>query len=81
MGGGLIQLVAYGSQDVYLTGQPQTSYFKDVYHRYTNFAMEDIEQTINGDITSQRVQVNISRDGDLLTDVYLQIPSKYWNII
>ena len=76
MGGGLIQLVAYGAQDVYLTGQPQTSYFKDVYRRYTNFAMEDIEQVIQGDLQTggRTVQVNISRDGDLLSDVYLQIP-------
>ena len=74
MGGGLIQLVAYGAQDIYLTGRPQISYFKDVYRRYTNFAMEDIEQTIQGDLSSERVQVTISRDGDLLTDVYLQIP-------
>ena len=74
MGGGLIQLVAYGAQDIFLTGQPQTTYFKDVYRRHTNFAMECIEQTIQGDLSSERVQVTISRDGDLLTDVYLQIP-------
>jgi len=75
MGGGIIQLVAYGAQDIYLTGQPQTTYFKDVYRRHTNFAMECIEQTIQGDLArNERVQVTISRDGDLLTDVYLQIP-------
>jgi len=45
MGGGLLQLVAYGAQDVYLTGNPQITFFKVVYRRHTNFALESIEQT------------------------------------
>ena len=45
MGGGLMQLVAYGAQDVFLTGKPEISFFKVVYRRHTNFAMESIEQT------------------------------------
>ena len=45
MGGGLMQLVAYGAQDIYLTGNPQITFFKVVYRRHTNFAMESIEQT------------------------------------
>ena len=48
MGGGLIQLVAYGAQDVYLTGNPQITFFKVVYRRHTNFSVESIEQTFNG---------------------------------
>ena len=48
MGGGLMQLVAYGAQDVYLTGNPQITFWKVTYRRYTNFAMESIEQTFNG---------------------------------
>ena len=48
MGGGLMQLVAYGAQDIYLTGNPQITFFKVVYRRHTNFSMEAIEQTING---------------------------------
>ena len=36
MGGGLLQLVAYGAQDVYLTGNPQITFFKVVYRRHTN---------------------------------------------
>ena len=48
MGGGLLQLVAYGAQDVYLTGNPQITFFKASYRRHTNFAMEAIEQTFNG---------------------------------
>ena len=48
MGGGLMQLVAYGAQDIYLTGNPQITFFKVVYHIHTNFSMEAIEQTWNG---------------------------------
>ena len=43
MPGGLMQLIAYGSQDIYLTGTPDVTFFKMVYHRYTNFSMEYIE--------------------------------------
>ena len=42
MPGGLIQLVVYGGQDFYLTGNPQISFFKNVYRRYSNFSMEMI---------------------------------------
>ena len=49
MGGGLMQLVQYGAQDLYLTGNPEITFFKAVYRRYTNFAMESIAQTFNGD--------------------------------
>ena len=48
MAGGLMQLVAYGAQDVYLTGNPKVTFFQAVYRRHTNFAMENIEQTVNG---------------------------------
>ena len=48
MGGGLMQLVAYGAQDIYLTGNPQITFFKVVYRRHTNFSMEAIQQTFNG---------------------------------
>jgi hypothetical protein len=48
MGGGLMQLVAYGAQDIYLTGNPQITFFKVVYRRHTNFSIETIAQTFNG---------------------------------
>ena len=48
MAGGLMQLVAYGAQDVYLTGNPEVTFFQAKYKRHTNFAMENIEQTVNG---------------------------------
>ena len=72
-GGGLMQLVAYGAQDIYLTGNPQITFFKVVYRRHTNFAMEAIEQTFNGTANfGKRVTCTISRNGDLIHRIYLQ---------
>ena len=71
MGGGLLQLVAYGAQDVYLTGNPQITFFKVAYRRHTNFALEAIEQTFNGNATyGSRVTCQITRNGDLINRVY-----------
>ena len=74
MAGGLMQLVAYGAQDVYLTGNPQITFWKVTYRRHTNFAMESIEQTFNGQADfGRRVQCTISRNGDLAYRTYLQV--------
>lgn len=74
MGGGLMQLVAYGAQDVYLTGNPQITFFKVVYKRHTNFSIEPIEQTFNGNVDfNKRVSVHITRNGDLITNMYLVV--------
>jgi len=67
-----MQLVAYGAQDIYLTGNPQITFFKVVYRRHTNFSMESIEQTWNGDPTTGRATATISRNGDLVYRLYLQ---------
>jgi hypothetical protein len=68
-----MQLVAYGAQDIYLTGQPQITFFKSVYRRHTNFAIESIQQTINGSVAAgARVTVTISRNGDLLKNLWVQ---------
>ena len=73
MGGGLLQLVAYGAQDVYLTGNPQITFFKVTYKRHTNFAIESIEQTFNGNPGfGSRVTCQITRNGDLINRVYLR---------
>ena len=73
MGGGLMQLVAYGAQDVYLTGNPQITFFKVVYRRHTNFSMESIRQTFNGsESLNSKVSATISRNGDLIHKMYLQ---------
>ena len=73
MGGGLMQLVAYGAQDIYLTGNPQITFFKVVYRRHTNFSMEAIEQTLNGSVSlGNRVSATISRNGDLVHKMYIR---------
>lgn len=74
MTGGLMQLVAIGSQDIYLTTNPQITFFKTVYRRYTNFSMESIEQSLTGTINfGQKVSCVVSRNGDLIHKVYLQV--------
>jgi len=74
MPGGLLQLVAYGAQDVYLTGNPQITFFKIVYRRHTNFAVESIEQYFNGTTNFARKSTcEISRNGDLITQTFLKV--------
>ena len=69
-----MQLVAYGAQDVYLTGNPQITFFKVVYRRHTNFSMESIQQTWNGTVaTGNKVTCTISRNGDLIHSMYLDM--------
>ena len=76
MAGGLMQLVAYGAQDVYLTGNPEVTFYQAKYKRHTNFAMENIEQTVNGTpANSGRVSVTVARNGDLVGDMYLELVS------
>jgi hypothetical protein len=74
MAGALMQLVAYGAQDVYLTGNPQITFFKVVYRRHTNFAMESMEQTLNGTSNfGNKVVCKVSRNGDLLGPCYVDV--------
>ena len=69
-----MQLVAYGAQDIYLTGNPQITFFKVVYRRHTNFSMESIEQTINGRVAAgSRVTSTISRNGDLVYRLFFEL--------
>tara|TARA_R110002153_G_scaffold36266_7_gene107446 strand:+ start:12205 stop:13470 length:1266 start_codon:yes stop_codon:yes gene_type:complete len=82
MAGGLMQLVAYGAQDVYLTGNPKVTFFQAVYRRHTNFAMENIEQTVNGTAAdSGRVSVTIARNGDLVGDMYVELKAANLGVI
>ena len=75
MAGGLIQLVAYGSQDMYLTGNPQITFFKSVYRRHTNFSIESINQTLTGSSNfGGSLKSILSRAGDLIHKMYLEIP-------
>ena len=74
MPGGLIQIVAYGAQDLFLTGIPEITYFKYIYKRYTNFAMEFIELQFNGDKNfGEEISCEIPKDGDLLRDTVIKI--------
>jgi len=81
MAGGLMQLVAYGAQDVYLTGSPKVTFFQAVYKRHTNFAMENIEQVVNGSAAgSARLSVTVARNGDLIGDMYLELSPAVSNV-
>lgn len=72
MVGGLMQLVIYGAQDIYLTGNPLITYFKTVYRRHTNFAIESIMQTFNGRADfGKKVSSTITRNGDLMAGAYI----------
>ena len=69
-----MQIVAYGAQDVFLTGSPEITFWKVSYRRHTNFAMESIEQTFSGQADfGRRVTCTISRNGDLCYRTYLQV--------
>ena len=76
-----MQLVAYGAQDVYLTGNPKVTFFQAVYKRHTNFAMENIQQTVNGSpASSGRVSVTIARNGDLVGNMYVALaPNTFYD--
>lgn len=84
MGGGLLQLVAVGIQDIYLIGNPQITFFKTIYKRYTNFSMESILQPIDGRTDfGQYIQLTIDKKGDLIKDIIFDItlpilPSGYY---
>lgn len=74
MAGGLMQLVAQGAQDAYLTNNPVITFFKVVYRRHTNFSIESIEQTFNGTVDfGRKVSCTVSRNGDLISSVFLQV--------
>ena len=83
MGGALLELLAVGEQDVHLTNNPQFSYFKSVYRRHTNFAIESIPQYFkeNPDF-GQKVSCIIEKKGDLLHQIFLEIhlPSLIENV-
>ena len=79
-----MQLVAYGAQDIYLTGNPQITFFKVVYRRHTNFSMEAIEQTWSGTAPSSgngRCTTTISRNGDLVHDMFILLEGNLGNSI
>ena len=71
-GGALMQLVAYGASDVYLTGDPKVTFFQTAYKRHTNFAMETVQQTVAGALNPGGLtSVTLSRSGDLVGDMFV----------
>ena len=71
-GGALMQLVAYGAQDVYLTGDPKVTFFQTAYKRHTNFAMETVQQTVAGNVgPGGLASVTLARSGDLVGDMFV----------
>ena len=71
MGGGLLQIVAYGNQDDYLTNNPDITYFKNAYKKHTNFSVESIECTIDGTKNfGNTITCIIPRNADLLSKIY-----------
>ena len=74
MAGGLSQLVAYGAQDVYLTGDPKKTFWREKFSRYSNFAMESIQQDLIGDIGPGRtLTFTLKRNGDLVSSIFFEI--------
>ena len=78
MPGGILQLAAYGSENEYLHGNPQITFFKLVYRRHTNFAMEAIDVTFDKSVSlsydkSIKLTAKLPRNGDLINDMYLKL--------
>jgi hypothetical protein len=72
--GALLQLVAMGKQDVFLTGNPQISFYKMVYRRFTNFSVESCRMYFDGTPNfGQRITCLIPRFGDLLGNIFLDL--------
>ena len=80
MGGGIMQLTASGVQDNYITGNPQITFFKSVYRRHTNFAIETIQQIIDGDLGTENTNTNstvkLSKTADLVNGIYIVCPQQ-----
>ena len=82
MPGGLIQIVAYGAQDLYLTGIPEITFFKFIYKRYTNFAIDFIDLDFDGDKNfGQEISCSIPKDGDLVNNMILKITLPEVNLV
>ena len=74
MTGGLIQIVTYGSQDLYLTGTPEITFFKVVYRRHTNFSVESMEVEFDDFVDFNRESIlTVPKIGDAIKNIYLQI--------
>jgi hypothetical protein len=73
MTGGLIQLIARGPHDIFLTENPEISFFKTVYRKHTPFAIETKEQHFNSVSFGLKSVCNICKDADLISNIALRI--------
>ena len=80
MGGGLLQLVAHGAQDAYLSGNPQITFWKGLFKRHTNFAMEPFRINLTGmPMWGQKQSATLGRHADLVYSTYLLVSLPYYN--
>jgi hypothetical protein len=82
MPGGILTMVCYGCNDLYLTGAPQITFFKLAYRRYTNFSVESYNVSPNTHTNfGEEIEITIPRIGDLVNKTYLtvQIPETYFS--
>lgn len=74
MGGGFLQIAAYGEEDIYLTGNPQITFFVSVYKRYTNFSIENIKKNFIGESDfGKKNYLKIDKTGDLINNIFLYV--------
>jgi hypothetical protein len=74
MGGGLLQLVAYGAQDAYLSGNPQITFWKGLFKRHTNFAMEPFRVNLTGQPSwGTKHAAILGRHADLIASSYIEV--------
>ena len=73
MPGGLIQLSAQGPENIFLTGQPQITFFKSLYRRHTNFSMEAFNINVQNLKFGHKKRIQIPPIGDLITKMYFQL--------
>jgi len=73
-----MQIVSYGAQDEYLTGEPDVTFFKMAYRKHANFAMESMEQNVN--INGNLVTCDINKDGDLITNCWIECENEDYDL-
>jgi len=74
MTGGIIQLMALGNEDLYLTNEPQITFFKIVYKRHTNFSIENVLQNFNSQADfGKKITCTIGKNADLISQMYISV--------
>jgi hypothetical protein len=77
MGTGNLQIISRGAEDVYLTGNPQFTYFKTAYKKHTMFSIQKMEVSDSTNVSfGQTIRYRINKNGDLLKGVFLELKIK-----